>query len=111
MALDKAGVQYEKVWLTLEELKSEKLLKVNPQGKVPTLETPEGGIYETTAILKHVVRLTGKLGGSTPYEHAQVDQWLSWTDSEISNMGASVIVQLYGLAGPGSKQTPDSKRR
>ena len=60
IAAEYAGVQITPVdfnpfGATSEELENFK--KLNPNGKVPTLETPEGSIYESNAILRYVARI------------------------------------------------------
>jgi len=60
-----------------------------PVGKVPALETPEGTIFESNAIARHVARLAvaanphAKLFGSSQLENAHVDQWIDFASSEI----------------------------
>ena len=60
--------------------KSPEFLKLNPFGKVPTLETPGGeGVFESNAIARFVARQSpsaaAQLLGGTPIEQAQVDAW------------------------------------
>lgn len=79
---------YAKVELTVEEFfprgQPEDVLKEfkkkNPNVKVPTLETPEGYIYESNAILRYIARQSkgAKLYGASKYEEALVDQYLDW---------------------------------
>jgi elongation factor 1-gamma len=68
--------------------------KKNPNVKVPVLETPEGCIYESNAILRYIARLSkgAKLYGATKWEEAQVDQYLDWTSTLLEPA-------LYGYAG------------
>ena len=47
--------------------KSKEFLAKNPLGKVPVLETNDGFLYETNAILRHLARSSNKLYGSSPY--------------------------------------------
>jgi elongation factor 1-gamma len=100
VALDACGVQYETQWISFEESKSEKILKLNPQGKIPILETPEGSIYETVAIIRHAARLGKKLGGETDHEQALVDQWLSWLNSEVASTLGHFFYQTLGFDMP-----------
>lgn len=69
--------------------------KKNPNSKVPVLETPEGCIYESNAILRYLARASSghKLYGATKFEQGQVDQWLDW---------ASTLYEpaYYGFVGP-----------
>ena len=59
--------------------KTPEFLKLNPFGKVPTLETPEGGVFESNAIARFVARQSpsaaAQLLGQSPIEQAQVDAW------------------------------------
>lgn len=100
MGLDAAGLTYEFVIHSMEDLKAN-VVPVNPNGKVPTLETPEGPVFETNAILRHAARTAGKLYGANTYESALVDQWLDWTSSELGSLAGSFLYQLFGFEFPG----------
>ena len=100
MVLEAAQVDHKVQWISFEDLKSERIMKFNPQGKIPILVTPEGPIYESMAIIRHVARVSGKLGGSTPHEEALIDQWLSWTNTEVAPLLASFWYQTAGFALP-----------
>ena len=45
-----------------KENKTEAFLKMNPNGKVPTLKTPEGAIFESTAIARYISRMRNDTG-------------------------------------------------
>jgi len=66
MGLDLCGQDYDLVFHPMGELK-EKIGHLNPAAKVPTLETSEGALSETHAILRHAARVSGKAYGSTPF--------------------------------------------
>lgn len=70
-------------------------LKRNPNGLIPVLETPEGNLYESNAILRYIGRYNdnAKLYGSTTYEKAIVDQFLDW--NALTLEGAA-----YGFSAP-----------
>ena len=53
---------------------SPEFLALNPLGKVPVLETPEGGIFESNAIARYVAGLKADttLLGATYFESGQV---------------------------------------
>lgn len=106
VVLEACGVDHEVQWISMEEAKGEAFLKINPQGKVPALETPEGPISETLAIIRHAARLGGKLGGESVYEQAQVDQWLSWLITELSPVFPQFLYQTYGFEFPGLSTNP-----
>ncbi|KAJ3674818.1 hypothetical protein LUZ60_005434 [Juncus effusus] len=65
--------------------KTPEFLKMNPLGKVPVLETPEGPIFESNAIARYVVKSKGDstLHGSSVYEYAQIEQWIDFATTEI----------------------------
>lgn len=54
----------ELVRLPLAEWKSAEYLKKHPMGKVPTLETPEGCIFESNSIMRYFARKAGKMYGT-----------------------------------------------
>ncbi|KAI3805167.1 hypothetical protein L1987_27283 [Smallanthus sonchifolius] len=66
--------------------KTSEFLKMNPLGKVPVLETPDGVIFESNAIARYVARLktdTCSLFGSSPIEYGQIEQWIDFASLEI----------------------------
>ncbi|KAG9038518.1 hypothetical protein FS837_001212 [Tulasnella sp. UAMH 9824] len=82
------GVQLERVESFESGVtnKSADYLAKFPLGKYPGLETPSGlNLSETIAIARYVASLAKNslLLGSTPEEEAQVDQWVSFGDTEI----------------------------
>ncbi|KAI3755155.1 hypothetical protein L1987_54950 [Smallanthus sonchifolius] len=79
--------------------KTPEFLKMNPLGKVPVLETPDGVVFESNAIARYVnhvscgilfaavARLktdtTCSLFGSPPIEYGQIEQWIDFASLEI----------------------------
>uniref|UniRef100_A0A0D6QV55 Uncharacterized protein n=1 Tax=Araucaria cunninghamii TaxID=56994 RepID=A0A0D6QV55_ARACU len=65
--------------------KTPAFLKMNPIGKVPVLETPDGPIFESNAISRYVARLKGdnSLFGSSLIDYGHVEQWIDFSSSEI----------------------------
>ena len=62
------------VFLTNEEIKKADHLARHPLGKIPTLTTPEGNLFESNAILRFVARSTHTgLYGSSVFEQSLVD--------------------------------------
>lgn len=55
--------------------KTPSFLAMNPNGKVPTLSTPEGAIWESNAIARYVARLNPAAGlyGNTPIQAVRGD--------------------------------------
>ncbi|KAK9908313.1 hypothetical protein WJX75_005835 [Coccomyxa subellipsoidea] len=77
--------------------KSPQFLKLNPNGKVPVLQTPEGGIWESNAIARYVARLSDKgLFGATAYDAAVVEQWIEFCTLELDAPLASWIYPIMG---------------
>eukprot|EP00178_Gracilaria_changii_P009707 TRINITY_DN2819_c0_g1_i1.p1 TRINITY_DN2819_c0_g1~~TRINITY_DN2819_c0_g1_i1.p1 ORF type:complete len:234 (-),score=39.37 TRINITY_DN2819_c0_g1_i1:668-1315(-) len=101
MALDMAGIDYELNFIQLSELRGPELKALNPNGKVPVLETPEGPIFETHAILRYVARAAGQLYGSNNYENSQVDQWLDWINANLQTLCPQFLYQIFGFEGFG----------
>lgn len=57
----------------------------NVGGKVPALQTPEGGFWEVNSILRHLARLSPRypLYGKNVYEASLIDTWMDWVISDI----------------------------
>ena len=68
-------------------------LKMNPIGKVPVLETPDGPVFESNAIARYVARLKGDnaLFSSSAIDNAHIDQWIDFSSLEID----ANIMKLY----------------
>lgn len=111
MGLELAGLDYELAFVALQDLGSEDYLKINPNGKVPTLETEDGPIFETHAILRYAARKAGKLYGSSPYEQAQVDQWLDWVNCDLQTLAPQFLFQIFGFEFPGIPYQKDGMFR
>ncbi|KAF9601538.1 hypothetical protein IFM89_020366 [Coptis chinensis] len=74
--------------------KTPEFLKMNPIGKVPVLETPDGAVFESNAIARYVTRLKegNPLYGSSLIEYGQIEQWIDFSSNEIdANMRAGYI--------------------
>ncbi|CAL1385631.1 unnamed protein product [Linum trigynum] len=65
--------------------KTPEFLKMNPIGKIPVLETPEGPVFESNAIARYVVKLNADnpLFGSSAIEYGQIEQWIDFSSLEI----------------------------
>lgn len=78
--------------------KKDDFLKKNPLGKVPTLETPEGCIWESNAIARYVARLgNNSIYGKTPFEAGLIDQWIDFSSGEIDLPAAAWIYPIFGF--------------
>jgi elongation factor 1-gamma len=58
---------------------------MNPLGKVPVLETPDGAVFESNAIARYVARSKGDnvLYGSSLIDYAHVEQWMDFAATEV----------------------------
>ncbi|XP_028762880.1 elongation factor 1-gamma-like [Neltuma alba] len=65
--------------------KTPEFLKMNPIGKVPVLETPDGPIFESNAIARYVARLKADspLFGCSPIDYGHIEQWIDFSSLEI----------------------------
>lgn len=77
--------------------KTPEFLKMNPLGKIPVLETPEGPVFESNAIARYVVcsKADNLLYGSTLIDYAHIEQWIDFATTEIdSNIGKWLYPRL-----------------
>ncbi len=74
--------------------------KKNPNGLIPTLETPEGCLYESNAILRHIVRSNDKaeIYGKNDFEKALIDQYLDWNNLTLESVYVPVLLVVLGYA-------------
>ncbi|GKC79225.1 glutathione S-transferase, partial [Tanacetum coccineum] len=67
---------------------------MNPMGKVPVLETPEGSVFESNAIARYVAR-GSSLFGSSAIEYGQIEQWIDFSSFELDgNLRGWVLPRL-----------------
>ncbi|KAL7086361.1 hypothetical protein ACP275_14G334400 [Erythranthe tilingii] len=88
--------------------KTPAFLKMNPIGKVPVLETPDGPIFESNAIARYVARLKADnpLYGSSLIDYGHIEQWINFSANEIdANIGRWLYPRLgYGLYLPPAEE-------
>jgi elongation factor 1-gamma len=67
--------------------KTPEFLKMNPIGKVPVLETPEGPVFESNAIARYVTKLKADnpLYGSSLIDYGHIEQWIEFSSLEIDS--------------------------
>ncbi|KAL3513437.1 hypothetical protein ACH5RR_026154 [Cinchona calisaya] len=78
--------------------KTPKFLKMNPIGKVPVLETPDGPVFESNAMARYVTKLKADnpLFGSSLIEYGHIEQWIDFATTEID---ANISQWLYPRLG------------
>lgn len=76
-------VEYVPVALNEGGQKRPEFLSLNPNGKVPVLETAEGSLWESTAIMCRLARDAGS--DLWPHDDRQVEvmRWLAWDTAEF----------------------------
>lgn len=74
--------------------------KLQPLGKIPALETPDGVLFETAAIVLHLAEITGKLAPQ-PNTPAR-GPFLKWLFFTSSNLHPALMNYYYPhrVAGP-----------
>lgn len=87
-ALAEAGLTHEVAVVRTGrgENRTEAYLRINPRGKVPALQTDEGVITESTAILPFIADLAPQAGLLPPagtFARAQAQSWLSFLSSTV----------------------------
>ncbi|OCH90125.1 elongation factor 1-gamma [Obba rivulosa] len=89
-----------------EDNKKPEFLAKFPHGKIPALETKDGfKLFETPAIARYVAALApnSTLLGSSLEDSALVDQWVSFSDSEIGSHTYLVVQLIRGVLTPYAK--------
>lgn len=87
VALEELAVPYERVWVGSATAEVERFRKINPTGKVPALELPDGTVmFESAAMLIHLA-LQNPNAGLAPASgtggHAIFLQWISFMSANI----------------------------
>jgi asparaginyl-tRNA synthetase len=96
-----AAASYAGVSVTVHSGSTEAaLLALHPQAKSMVLKTSSGYLTQQNTILRHLAEnsATAGLVGSTPFESAQVDQWLDFFWNEL-DFRAQALMGLTAGAG------------
>ena len=101
-------VEFER--MTFDKLQTPEFLAKHPLGKVPTLETPEGCIYESNAILRFLARKAGKFYGKTPAETATIDQWLEFHNTQFGAVAYKCVASTLGFV-PVTKEAYEASKK
>ena len=83
----------------------------HPLGMVPVLETPEGNLFDSFAITRHLARLGRDKGlygsAGSVFQESQCDQWLEFASQELSSFVVMILAPLYGYVphnGPAEEE-------
>ena len=115
MTADYCGVPVQTVLVDAAMAEDAAFKAKKGTGNFPLLELADGTILrESTAIAAFLARTAGNTDflGATPFEEAQVDQWVSYTNSSIVPCFVKIAYHTFGFVDdkPGfSKASADVK--
>lgn len=94
--------------------KTPAFLKLNPSGKVPTLKTPDGGIFDSNPIARAVCRYgnsekAADLLGRTAYEEGVIDSWISTAQNELELPTLAWLMPILGYVPYSAEGTRQAK--
>lgn len=92
--------------------KTAEFLKMNPNGKVPVLQTDEGALWESNAIARYIARKHSHpplLLGDSAYQCSLVDQWMDWCNHELALPSAVWLYPLLGIIQDNAVATAKAK--
>ncbi|MBM3503286.1 MAG: glutathione S-transferase family protein [Alphaproteobacteria bacterium] len=92
-ALKEMGVSYDQKALTPDQLKGADYLKVNPQGKVPTMQDGDLTMSESLAINMYFARKYKKLWPASEKDQAAAEQWALWSATEAEPHAITMLVE------------------
>lgn len=96
MYVSKANCSFENIDLAdIETRKS--LVTKTPTSTLPLLETEEGNLSETNAILFYFAQKYKKdLLGKNAFENAKINQWIEFASCEINRCHKAIINPIFG---------------
>lgn len=82
IALEEMGLDYTINWVNLQKGQQHEaaFLAVSPNGRIPAIEDHDTGLrmMESGAILQYLAERSGRFGGDTLQERAEITEWLHW---------------------------------
>ena len=112
--LEEAGLNYDLTFVNFskQDQKAPDYLKLNPNGKIPTLvdHTEKRAIFESGAILWHLAEKTGQFLPESPIARSEVMQWMMF---QIGHVGPMMGQAMYfqRIAAPNGHEEPFSIKR
>lgn len=109
LALEERGLPYKTHLLDrrIKAHKADAYLKLNPAGRIPALETPQGPMFETAAILLWLADTHGQLGPAP--DHAARGDFLKWLFFTSNTLHTALRMTFYPDTYVGSD--PESQFR
>jgi len=104
------GIEYERVPLDIfaGDTLTDEFARINPARTVPVLETDEGHLPESNAILTYLTHGTPYLPDD-PWERAQVVRWLIYEQTDVVFMIGGLRFRL--MVGRWTADHPEAVRR
>lgn len=105
--LEELGVQYERMPIDMKarQHKSPEYLRLNPNGKVPTLVDGDFVIWESMAINAYLAaKHNSPLQGNSPQEIGLIQQWSYWSILEVQKHAIEWFIQAMFV--PTEKKDP-----
>jgi glutathione S-transferase len=109
LVLAEAGLPFERIMLdpATGDLDTPAYRSLNPNGKVPTLETPDGPMFETGAILLYLAERHGLAPAAGDPARAAFLTWFVFTNV---NVHAATVALLHPERTAGEAAAPEACR-
>ena len=93
-------IPFEHVGMEVKDLKTPEYMKVNPNGKVPTLVDGDFKLFESMAINLYLAKRFNKDGfwPSSPEDQARCYQWSFWGMTEIEKPLLTILIDMFMTA-------------
>ena len=88
-----APVEFVHVDLGKGENRTPKFLALNPNGKVPVLETGGGSLWESNAIMCYLARIAGSDLWPDDDRQIEVMRWLSWDSQHFTRHAGTLYFE------------------
>ncbi|CUE91830.1 glutathione S-transferase, putative, partial [Bodo saltans] len=111
-AFAEVNVTSRHITVGVENEEASYLRRCHPLGRLPVLQTDEGYLFESNAIVRFIAhhdKSNTFLYGRTPFEASQVDMWLDFATTELDTIGINFIMNLFrGAEVPADQDTKAS---